>query len=44
VTDIFFLEEGRAAFVMLRYNNFPYIYIEPSDHFGLMDIVLEYEV
>lgn len=30
--------------MLLRYNNFPYIWIEQRDHFGLMDIVLADEV
>jgi hypothetical protein len=28
---------------MLRYSNFPYLYITKGDHFGLMDIVLAIE-
>lgn len=41
--SIYFQETGKSAFVMLRYNNFPYLYINSGDHFGLMDIVLAME-
>ena len=43
VMQIYFLDEGAAAFVMLRYNNFNYISIKEGDHFGVMDIAFKVE-
>lgn len=36
--EIFFLIEGKAQFVLPRYDNTPYIDIQIGAHFGLMDI------
>ena len=33
------MEEGKAAYVLPRYKNAPYVTIEESDTFGLIDIV-----
>ena len=39
VEAIYFLENGAAAYVLTRYDNFPYIEIEKGDQFGIIDIV-----
>ena len=39
IQEIYFLEEGKAAYVLPRYNNAPYVIIEASDTFGIIDIV-----
>ena len=39
INNIYFLEEGEAAYVLPRYNNAPYVIIEPGASFGIIDIV-----
>ena len=39
IQEIYFLEEGQAAYVLPRYNTAPFVIIEASDTFGIIDIV-----
>ena len=39
IQEIYFLEEGKAAYVLPRYKNAPFVTIEESDTFGIIDIV-----
>jgi hypothetical protein len=39
VHDIYFLHKGTANFVLPIVKNYPYIRIEPGDHFGVIDII-----
>ena len=39
ISAIYFLETGEAAYVLPRYDSFPYINIEKGDSFGIIDIV-----
>lgn len=39
VNEAYFLIKGKAAFVLPRYRNVPYIRIIEGNHFGIIDIV-----
>lgn len=39
VTNVFFIIKGKAAFVLPKYKNTPYIEINVGSHFGIIDIL-----
>lgn len=39
VSNMYFLVSGNAKFVLPRFENKPYIALNPGNHFGLIDIV-----
>jgi hypothetical protein len=39
VSRIYFLTKGRAAFVLPRYENAPYIFIKKGHEFGVIDLL-----
>jgi hypothetical protein len=39
INGIYFLESGKAAYVLPRYHSFPYVLINQGDAFGIIDIV-----
>jgi hypothetical protein len=39
INGIYFLESGKAAYVLPRYHSFPYVHINQGDSFGIIDIV-----
>jgi hypothetical protein len=41
VTEVWFLVNGIAGFVLPRFDNTVYIRIESGDHFGYTDIILD---
>ena len=41
VTEIFFIINGKAAYVLDNYKNYEYIKIKQGDEFGLADIALD---
>jgi CRP-like cAMP-binding protein len=39
VKQIYFMEQGKAAYILPRYNSLPYCFIEEGEAFGIVDIV-----